>query len=285
MSREVAEVLGLEAEVYQCSFIDVPLANTNLIMTSPPYADRRKSTYGGVRHDEYVDWFLPYTEQFLGSLAEDGSFILNIKENCEKGCRSTYVMELVLQMVKQGWNLIDDYIWVKSNCMPGRYPNRFRDAWEHCFHFTKNKKFKFNQDDMRVEASDVSKNRYKRITETDLEHEVSATKSGFQKNWNNFRGRDTALPDNVLRLPCETCNVGHPAAFPVVLPTWFIQLLTDPGDLVVDPFCGSGTTLLAAQNELRKGIGFELKDEYVTIAEDRVKNEWRKIPNHLKTSS
>ena len=282
MSREVAEALGLEAEVMQTSYLDVPIAYPNLIITSPPYADRRKNNYGGVKASEYVEWFLPFSDQFLSSLADDGSFVLNIKEHCDNGTRSTYVMELVLAMIKQGWYLIDDYIWVKSNSMPGKFPNRFRDAWEHCFHFTKNKKFKMNQDEVRVPTSEVSKKRYERVTPTDLEQAKSATESGFQKNWNNFKGRETALPDNVLRLPCETCNVGHPAAFPVALPTWFIRLLTDVGDVVIDPFCGSGSTLVAAQNELRKSFGYELKDEYVTIAEDRIKNEWRKLPEHLK---
>ena len=100
----------------------------DLIITSPPYADSRQKTYGGIRPDNYVEWFLPRTEQFLRVLKSTGTFILNIKERVVDGERHTYVIELILNMRKQGWLWTEEFIWHKKNCHPGKWPNRFRDA-------------------------------------------------------------------------------------------------------------------------------------------------------------
>ena len=77
---------------------DFPDNFFNLIVTSPPYADRRNKTYGGIKPDEYVDWFLPRSAEFLRVLKPDGTFILNIKEKAINGERHTYVIELILEM-------------------------------------------------------------------------------------------------------------------------------------------------------------------------------------------
>ena len=74
----------------------------DLIVTSPPYADRRKATYGGIHPDRYVEWFTPITEQLFRILKPSGSFILNIKEPVINGERHTYVIELILAMKQQG---------------------------------------------------------------------------------------------------------------------------------------------------------------------------------------
>lgn len=88
--------------------------SVDLIVTSPPYADQRKDTYGGIHHDKYVDWFLPISEQLLRILKPTGTFILNIKEKVVDGERSTYVMELILAMRKQGWLWTEEFIWHRS---------------------------------------------------------------------------------------------------------------------------------------------------------------------------
>ena len=116
--------------------------SVDLIMTSPPYADARKHTYGGVPPDEYVEWFLPRAETMQRVLKPTGSFVLNIKEKCVDGERSTYVLELILALKKQGWRLVEEYIWAKSCSMPGKWPDRFRDGWEHCLHFSIAKAFR-----------------------------------------------------------------------------------------------------------------------------------------------
>ena len=113
----------------------------DLIFTSPPYADQRKNTYGGISIDQYVDWFLPISNELLRILKPTGTFILNIKEKVINGERSTYVMELILEIRKQGWFWTEEYIWYKKNCYPGKWSNRFRDAWERLLQFNKDKKF------------------------------------------------------------------------------------------------------------------------------------------------
>ena len=122
---------------------ELPENSIDLIFTSPPYADQRKTTYGGIRPNEYVKWFLPISKELLRVLKPTGSFVLNIKERVDNGERSTYVMELILEMRKQGWLWTEEYIWHKKNAYPGKWPNRFRDAWERLLHFNKNKKFNY----------------------------------------------------------------------------------------------------------------------------------------------
>ena len=114
----------------------------DVVVTSPPYADQRKKTYGGVSPDKYVAWFLPISAQLLRVLKPSGTFVLNIKERVTKGERHTYVLELILALRQQGWLWTEEFIWHKKNCYPGKWPNRFRDSWERLLQFNKTKKFK-----------------------------------------------------------------------------------------------------------------------------------------------
>lgn len=238
----------------------------NLVMTSPPYADSRKNTYGGIHPDEYVEWFLPITAELYRVLKDDGSFVLNIKEKAMNGERHTYVIELILAMKKQGWRWTEEYVWHKRNCTPGKWPNRFRDAWERCLHFTKQKTFKMNQDAVMVPMGDWSKSRLKNLSETDKRRDNSKVGSGFGKNISNWIGRDMAYPTNVLHLATECSNKNHSATFPKELPGWFIKLFTDEGDLVLDPFFGSGTTGIVALELGRHFVGIEMKEDYYKVA-------------------
>ena len=117
----------------------LPDNSVDLIFTSPPYADQRKSTYGGIHPDKYVDWFLPISEELFRVLKPSGTFVLNIKEKVVKGERSTYVIELILGMKKQGWLWTEEFIWHKKNAFPGKWSNRFRDSWERLLQFNKDK--------------------------------------------------------------------------------------------------------------------------------------------------
>ena len=95
--------------------------SVNLVVTSPPYADQRSGTYGGIHPDNYVDWFLPRAQAIQDCITEDGSFVLNIKEKAINGEKHTYVLELILAMRReQGWRLVDEYCWHKKNCYPGQ---------------------------------------------------------------------------------------------------------------------------------------------------------------------
>lgn len=224
----------------------LPRQSVDLIVTSPPYADQRKGTYGGIHADHYVDWFLPIADECQRLLKPGGSFVLNIKERVVNGERHTYVMELIIAMRKRGWLFTEEYIWHKKNCYPGKWPNRFRDAWERCIHFTLNRKFKMIQESVRVPMGDWRNSRLKNLSETDLTRDESRVESGFGKRIANWVGRDLAYPTNVLHMATECSNRSHSAAFPEALPDWFIRLFTEPGDMVLDPFVGSGTTMLAA---------------------------------------
>ncbi len=242
----------------------------DLIFTSPPYADQRKNTYGGIHPNEYVEWFLPISEQLLRVLKPTGSFVLNIKERVVNGERSTYVIELILEMKKQGWFWTEEYIWHKKNCYPGKWPNRFRDAWERLLHFTKDKKFNMYQEEVMVPMGDWRKSRLKRLSDTDKKRDESKVGSGFGKNISNWLDRDMAYPTNVIHLATECSNKNHSAAFPEGLPEWFIKLFTKEGDTILDPFMGSGTTNLVANRMQRNSIGIEIVPEYYEMVRKQI---------------
>jgi site-specific DNA-methyltransferase (adenine-specific) len=243
-----------------------PKGSVDFIVTSPPYADRRKNTYGGIHPNKYVEWFLPRAQELKRVLKPTGSFILNIKERVIEGERGVYVLELILEMRKQGWLWTEEYCWHKKNCYPGKWPNRFRDSWERCLHFTKQKEFAMYQDEVMVPVGEWAKTRLANLSKNDHVRDESKVGSGFGKKVVNWIGRELVYPTNVLHLATECSNREHSAAFPVELPSWFIKLFTKEGDIVLDPFMGSGTTALAAQRLKRKYIGIETKKEYIDLS-------------------
>jgi len=241
----------------------------NLIVTSPPYADSRSKTYGGIKPNEYVGWFLPRAKEFLRVLKPDGTFILNIKEKAVNGERHTYVLELILALREQGWLWTEEFVWHKKNCFPGKWPNRFRDAWERCLQFNKSKSFNMYQDEVMVPMGDWAKNRLKKLSDTDRTRDESKVNSGFGKNVSNWIDRDMAYPTNVLHFATECYNKNHSAVFPKSLPEWFIKLFTKEHDWVLDPFVGSGTTVEVAQNLNRNSVGIDVLTEYCKLANER----------------
>jgi site-specific DNA-methyltransferase (adenine-specific) len=245
--------------------------SVDLIVTSPPYADQRKSTYGGIHPDKYVEWFLPISEQLLRVLKPSGTFVLNIKEKVVEGERSTYVMELIIAMRKQGWLWTEEFIWHKKNSYPGKWPNRFRDSWERLLQFNKDKHFTMYQEEVMVPMGDWAKTRLKKLSDTDKVRDNSKVGSGFGKNISNWVDRDKAYPTNVLHLATECNNKNHSAAFPEELPEWFIKLFTKETDTVLDPFMGSGTTLSVANRMKRNSIGIEIVPEYYKMVKNNIK--------------
>jgi len=257
---------------------NLPESSVDLIFTSPPYADQRKNTYGGIHPDDYVEWFLPKSLEFQRVLKPTGSFVLNIKERVVAGERHTYVLELILALRNQGWLWTEEYIWHKKNSFPGKWPNRFRDSWERLLHFTKNKKFKIHQESVMVPIGDWAKERLSNLSDTDQIRDESKVNSGFGKNISNWVGRKKVYPTNVLYLATECSNKNHSAVFPEELPKWFIKLFTEPGDLVLDPFVGSGTTCFAAMELGRNYLGIDVMEEYINLSHDRLSNVQIKIP-------
>jgi len=250
---------------------DLPDNSIDLIFTSPPYADSRKNTYGGIPPDKYVEWFLPVSKELLRLLKPSGTFILNIKERVVHGERHIYVLELILEMRKQGWLWTEEFIWHKKNCYPGKWQNRFRDSWERLLQFNKNRKFNMYQEEVMVPMGDWAKTRLKNLSKTDRVRDNSRVGSGFGKKVANWLNKDKVYPANVLHLATECNNKNHSAVFPEALPEWFIKLFTKERDTVLDPFMGSGTTVSVAQKLLRNSIGIEILEEYYELAKSKVK--------------
>jgi DNA modification methylase len=258
---------------------DFPENSVDFIITSPPYSDQRKKTYGGIHPDKYVEWFLPKSAQFLRVLKPSGTFVLNIKEKAVNGERHTFVLELILEMRKQGWLWTEEFVWHKKNCYPGKWPNRFRDAWERCLQFNKTKKFKMNQQAVMVPMGDWAHKRLKKLSNNDKTRFESQVKSGFGKNIANWLDRDMAYPSNVLHLATECSNRNHSAAFPMALPDWFIKLFSDPGDVVLDPFVGAGTSAIVAKKLDRHYIGIDINPDYCKMCQAELQtNELKLFP-------
>jgi len=249
---------------------DIETGSVSLIVTSPPYADQRKATYGGINPDQYVEWFLPIGLELKRVLRRDGTFILNIKEKTVDGERHTYVIDLIKALRKQGWLWTEEYIWHKKNSHPGKWPNRFRDGWERLLQFNISKKFLMNQEAVMIPVGDWSKTRLVHLSETDRRRDDSHVGSGFGKNISNWIGRDMVYPDNVLYLAPESGNKKHSAAFPESLPEWFIRLFTNSEDIVLDPFVGSGTTSVVSKKMGRSSIGIDILGEYISVAKERL---------------
>lgn len=257
---------------------DFPDNCIDLIFTSPPYADQRAKTYGGIKPDNYVEWFLPKAAEFQRVLKPSGTFILNIKERVVDGERHTYVIDLILKMREQGWLWTEEFMWHKKNSYPGKWPNRFRDNWERLIQFNKTKTFAMHQESVMVPIGNWAKDRLVNLSETDKIRDESKAGSGFGKNVSNWIGRDMVYPTNVLHMATETGNKNHSAVFPLDLPQWFIKLFTKPGDIVLDPFVGSGTTALAAIQLGRHFVGIDINPEYIEISNQRLSESQLRLP-------
>lgn len=266
MNNKTQIFLGDAAEILK----QFDKESVDLIFTSPPYADSRKNTYGGIHPDKYVEWFLPFSNELLRILKPTGTFVLNIKEKVVNGERHTYVIDLIKEMKKQGWFWTEEFIWHKKNSYPGKWPNRFRDAWERLLQFNKTKQFHMYQEEVMIPIGDWAKSRLKKLSETDKERDNSKNGSGFGKNVSNWIGRGLVYPTNVLHLATECNNKNHSAAFPDELPEWFIRLFTKEHDVVLDPFMGSGTTVIVANKMGRIGLGIEIIEEYYKLAKDQL---------------
>ena len=267
MSNDVSVLLGDCAKELR----QLDDESVQLIFTSPPYADQRRKTYGGVHPDDYVDWFLPISAELRRVLNRRGAFILNIKEKAVNGERHTYVLDLIKALRRQGWLWTEEFIWHKKNSYPGKWPNRFRDSWERLLQFNKARKFDMYQEAVMIPVGDWAERRLQNLSETDKIRDESRAESGFGKNISNWVGRDMVYPSNVIHMATETANRGHSAVFPRGLPAWFIKLFTVPGDTVLDPFAGSGTTLFAAYEMRRQAIGIEIAPEYVEAIKAKLK--------------
>lgn len=245
----------------------IPDNSVNLVFTSPPYADRRKSTYGGATVAEYVDWFLPIGREIKRLLSPTGSFFLNIKPHTDKGERSLYVFDLVCRLETElGFLFVDEYCWTK-NPFPGGFKGRFKNGFEPVYHFTKNKPSKiiFNPvacgTPMKPES--IARTYRKQCG-------APANGSGMTgMNTTNIRHLKLARPSNVVNVNNVSNQFSdkklHPATFPEGLVEFFVKSFTNEGDTVLDPFAGIGTVGIVCKKLNRVFILIEKEQKYYDI--------------------
>ena len=263
MSLQLDMIVNMDCIEYMQS---LPNECIDVVVTSPPYAQQRSDTYGGISENEFPLWMLKVGKEIFRVLKPSGSFVLNIKEHVQNFARSTYVLKTVLLLSELFiWN--DTYIWNKTNPFPTGSKKRLKDGFEYCYLFTKTRDYKFYPNNVLVKS-----------TSKWLESEKRRKNKGSHNVTNNSGmnmsvrySADMVRPSNVLTLPIDSTNHKHPATFPVALPEFFIKLLTDDNDVVYDPFCGSGSTLVAAKSLNRHYLGSEIVADYVAIGEGRLR--------------
>ncbi len=257
-------------------------AKANVVITSPPYASQREydasSGFKPIPEEKYVEWFRAVAAAIQAVLAPDGSYFLNIKEHAGEGERSLYVKDLVLAHKRQwGWRFVDEFCWRKTdNGVPGGWQNRFKNAWEPVFHFCRQQEIKFRPEAVSHKSEDCfgySPNNPKATSGSGLlgsgARGPAAGKPGASGNDGRFGG--LARPSNVIDAKTESTQGSHSAPFPRALVEFFIKGFSDPGDVVYDPFMGSGTTMAAAQILGRSGYGIELSPGYCDVIVRRMR--------------
>ncbi len=251
----------------------LPESSVDLFFTSPPYADAR--AYSRIHPDHYVDWFLPYAKEMLAATTETGSMIINIKNRVAnrgtlRGQRHPYVYQLVLALQDMGWRWIETYIWAKPNAVPGKFGPRTKDSFEYVYHFAKGARPYFDLDAVRVpykaDAAEIARRRQDA-------NGRRTTEAGFGRDRTKTYLRGGADPGNVVSV-AQTYNqhrgVAHTAAMPEGLAEFFIRCASPADGLVVDPFAGSGTTVVVGRRYGRRALGFELHEHFVTEARRRL---------------
>ncbi len=249
---------------------DLPPDSVDLVITSPPYDGQSK--YGnGERYerDWYSGFFLDVTKQIHRVLTPSGNFILNYRSRRHGDERGTLQFELIFWLRKQGFLFCEDFVWGKPSPPPGRFNRFLKDALEYCFQFAKSPNWQFFPEHCLSPARWDAKDRERRKKLAHNYVRVNAPSGQGRKRVQ--AGPDMVRPSTLLHLEPEfSPNPSkHPARFPLALPKFFINLLTRPGQLVVDPFGGTGTTGLAAEQLGRKWIAVELDPKYAAVVPSR----------------
>ncbi|MEB2288746.1 MAG: site-specific DNA-methyltransferase [Anaerolineae bacterium] len=275
----------------------IPEGTVNLVMTSPPFALERQKEYGNVHAREYVDWFLPFAEQMKRIITLDGSIVIDIGGTWIKGQpeRSLYHFKLVIALVEElGLHLAQDFYWYN----PAKLPSpaewvtvrriRVKDAVNTVWWLSKTPFPKASNRNILRPYSDSMKELLKngyRAKKRPSGHDIS-------EKFNHDRGG--AIPPNLIELANTDSNSSylqlcrqqgikpHPARFPHGLPELFIRFLTEPGNLVVDPFAGSVVTGEVSEILERFWLGFELQEDYLAASKFRFPSLSQDNPRQMR---
>lgn len=265
----------------------VPDNSIDLIMTSPPYADQIKD-YGDVvkkiKPDDYIEWFLPRAQEFLRVLKPEGSFVLNINDKLDGRFQNIFVFKLVVALCDEvGFHLVRDYIWHNPATPPNVFSRgtmgRTKKSHEYCFWFSKSEQWTFNMDPIRKPYSksmmDIIDG--KAVERGGREKNSRPSRHNFDLShpWDNKGGADpgsvisvsnTASNGFVQKL-CKEMGIKHPARYPEKLAEFFILSGSNPGDIVLDPFAGSGTTGVVAHKHGRQYFCIDVNPEYQKLGQ------------------
>ncbi len=248
----------------------LPSNTVDLVVTSPPYDGQSKYGNGEqYERDWYEGFFLDVTAEILRTLKPHGSFVLNYRSKRRGDERGVLQYEMIFWLRRQGFLFCEDFIWGKPSPPPGRFNRFLKDAVEYCFQFAKTPRWQFYPEHCLAPARWDVKDRERRKK---LAHNyVRANAPSGQGRKRVQAGPDMVRPSTLLHLEPEfSPNPSrHPARFPIELPTFFIKLLTKPGQLVVDPFGGTGTTALAAEKLERRWLVSEIDPHYATVVPSR----------------
>lgn len=272
----------------------IPTGTVNAVITSPPYALHFKKEYGNADKADYIEWMMPFAREVHRVLTDDGSFILNIGGSYNKGAptRSLYHFKLLIALVEAvGFHLAQECFWYNPAKMPApaEWVNvrrvRIKDAVEYVWWLSKTEWPKANNRNVLTPYSPDMLRLASRGVRTTTRPSGHAIKRSFAST-----AAGGAIPANVIEDDApsgmlrfgnnsandrytERCKAAglkiHPARFPPQLPEFFIKLLTEPGDLVVDPFAGSNTTGAVAQHLGRRWIAIDNVPEYLLASSFR----------------
>jgi len=270
--------------------------SVDLFVTSPPFALQRQKDYGNKDEFEYVEWFSAFAEIVHKKLKSTGSFVIDLGGAYQKGSptRSLYNFRLLIHLCdKLKFYLAEDFYWHNPAKLPSpiewvnKRKIRVKDSVNTVWWLSKNEFPKSDITKVLVEYSD----RMKQLLENPAKFYTPRNRpSGHQISKNFSRDNGGAIPSNLLQISntdsngsylkaCKTIGVKqHPARFPSKLPEFFIKMLTDKNDLVVDIFAGSNTTGAVAETEGRNWLSFEEQSHYVATS------SFRFISNKLNDS-
>jgi DNA modification methylase len=257
--------------------------SVSLVMTSPPFALQRKKEYGNKEQEEYVDWLAEFASIVYKKLKNDGSFVIDLGGAYCKNTpsRSLYNFRVLLKFCDElGFHLAEDFYWFNPSKLPSpiewvnKRKIRAKDSINTVWWLSKTAWPKANVKNVLTEYSQRMKKLLK-----DPENFYSPAKrpSGHTISSKFSHDNGGSIPSNLLQIPnsesngtylsgCKLLGIkGHPARFPIKLPEFFIKMLTEPDDLVVDIFAGSNTTGLASEIHGRKWLAFEENINYWEI--------------------